>query len=518
MTKYVVSLLLVLSVFATSAQDRALTVRDVVTLVLEKDTTVLKSEATLKASLNDYRSLSADKYPQLNLSTSYGVDYTSKMQDSSGGQYENYTTHSVTLGFSLDQLVSTYGTLSVGISDEMTTRLGRDKPPPSIVYWMPPSPPVYAEGEWEDTDAYYAHAPGFSLSFSQPVLFNGKFIDMDLYRASFRKGQIGYQSAAQANLISRNQAIFDAVSLLFDIVILRNEIVKIEQATALKKRGLENLQRNFEQGLVAETEVWEMKVEIGKEREYLLTNVYSLREKEGDLRLTLGLAEDQEIKPAEDLFIPMVRLDEIKSPSELFRDSPTIRQYELSAEEARLNTVIEGANEASELTLSLTLAPRYPYDRPESTFQQSITDFFDEMAGVDIGFTTELKIPLYNGSKWKHKVAADKSIEASRREELAYQKNDLLLSLRMLLLMQQNLKEKIVLLEDNIKLKKKQAEVERALLEVGQTTELDVITLEIEYFEKQNELKKAKMDLYLTLLETLSLMGGNLEEVILQER
>ena len=306
------------------------------------------------------------------------------------------------------------------------------------------------------------------------------------------------------------------MSLLFDIVNLRNEIVKIEQAAALKTRGLENLQRYFEQGLVAETEVWEMRVEIGNEREYLLTNVYSLRGKEGNLRLTLGLTEDQEIKIADDLFMPQVRLDKVKSPNELFRDSPSIRQYELSSEEVRLNSIIDGANDASTLTLSLDLAPRYPYSRSQSTFGDAITDYIDPMAGFDLGFKTELKIPLYNGSKWRHKVTADKATEVSRREELAHQKKDLLLSLHMLLLMQQNLKEKIPLLEDNIKLKKKQAEVERELLKVGQTTELDVIKLEIEYFEKQNELTKAKMDLYLTILNTLSLMGVSLEEVILR--
>ena len=61
-----------------------------------------------------------------------------------------------------------------------------------------------------------------------------------------------------------------------------------------------------------------------------------------------------------------------------------------------------------------------------------ITDFIGPNAGFDLGFTTELKIPLYNGSKWRHKVTADKATEVSRREELAHQKKDLLLSLHML--------------------------------------------------------------------------------------
>ncbi len=500
MTKIIASFLFFVIIFTVAAQQKALTVTDVVDLVLQKETSVLQSEETLTASLNDYRSLLANKYPQLNLASSYGLDYTSKRQDLYYlGDFERYKLHSVSLGFTLDQLVPTYGTLSFGVSYELTSRLG------SV--------------DSEELDPFYSHNPALSLSFSQPVLLNGKFIDMGLYRASFRKGQIGYQSAAQGSRISKNQAISSALTSMFDIVSLQNEIVKIKKAIALKEMGLENLQHKFEQGLVAETEVWEMRVEIGNEKELLLANVYSLREKEGDLRLSLGLLEDQEINIAEELFVPQLRLDNIKSPDEIFRDNPTIRQYELSAEEASLDSVIDGANDASIWTLSIALAPRYPYARlfdADSTFGEAITDYFDPKAGFDLGFMTELKIPLYNGSKWRHKVKADKATEASRREELAHRRRDLLLSLRMLLLMQENLKEKIPLLEDNIRLRKKQAEVERELLKIGQTTELDVIKLEIEYLEKQNDLTKAKMDLYLTVLETLSLMGANLEEVILE--
>ncbi len=81
MIKYFTSILFFLILFTVTAQDRALTITDVVSLVLNQGTSVLKSEATLKASLNDYRSLLADKYPQKNLSTSDGLDYTSKRQD-----------------------------------------------------------------------------------------------------------------------------------------------------------------------------------------------------------------------------------------------------------------------------------------------------------------------------------------------------------------------------------------------------------------------------------------------------
>ncbi|HUV07632.1 MAG TPA: TolC family protein, partial [Spirochaetia bacterium] len=218
--------------------------------------------------------------------------------------------------------------------------------------------------------------------------------------------------------------------------------------------------------------------------------------------------------PDENLLQPELRFEEPGSPQELYRNNPAIRQTELAAEDARLNRIIDGANDASTLTLSFTVSPRYPYSRPGSKFLESFTDFADEMAGYDLGIKSELKVPLYNGAKWKHRVAADRATELSLQQEAAYQKSNLLQALRMLLLRRENLQERILLLEDNIKLKKKQAEVGRALVEVGQIAELDVIEIEIEYFVKENELEKAKMDLYLTTLDILSLMGRDLGEVI----
>jgi outer membrane protein TolC len=86
----------------------------------------------------------------------------------------------------------------------------------------------------------------------------------------------------------------------------------------------------------------------------------------------------------------------------------------------------------------------------------------------------------------------------------------------MLLRMDQTLQERIKLLEDNLLLKKKQAEVGRALATAGQEEEIDVVKVEVEYLEKQNDLATTKRDLYLTRLNLLSLMGEDLEKAIVK--
>ena len=316
MKKIALCFLLISAMIPVAAQDELLSIKQVVSLALKNDTTVIKSAQTLNSSLNEYKSLQAGKYPQLNFSTSYGVDYTSKKQEpgfTPADEYEKYTLHSVTLGFSLDQLVPTYGTLSAGISNTMTVQKGRSD---TEEWWFPPfSGPQ--DTTILATDPFFSQAPGFSLAFSQPVFFNGKIMDMELYGATFRKGEIGYQSAAEGNRISKNRAVYGAVSLLFDLVSLQNEIKKIEEAMELKKRAIDNLQGKFEKGLVAETQVWEMKVELGKEKEYLLANIYAIREKQGQLKLALGIAQDKSIMPDENLLQPELRFEEPGSPQEL---------------------------------------------------------------------------------------------------------------------------------------------------------------------------------------------------------
>jgi len=485
------------------AQDQQLTLEQVASLAIENDASVLKSAETLEASINEYRSLQADKHPRLSLDTAYGVDYSSKKQDDFG-EYEKLTLHSVTLGFSVEQLVPTYGTLSAGISDTMTVRKGIA----DLTY--------DAAGPIE-TDPLFSQSPSFSLSYRQPMFFNGKIIDMALYRAVFRKGEIDYRRAAEQSRLTKNRAVYDAVSLLFDLVGLQNEKDMIEQAIELKKRGVENLQRNLEQGLVAENKVWEMRVELGKERENLLRNLYAVRDKQGRLALALGISGDATIVPARELLQPELGFEVPESPPELYRNNPGIRRTELAVEDARLNRIIDGSNGASTLTFSFSISPRYPYARQlelEAGFSESFTDFGDELAGIDLNIKTELKVPLYTGSKWRHKAAADKAVESSLQHEAAYQKSDLLRTLRMLLLRRENLAERILLLDDNMKLKKMEAEVGRALVEVGEIAELDVIEMEIEHLQKRNELERAKMDRYLTTLDILSILGQDLGEVL----
>jgi outer membrane protein TolC len=477
------------------AQDQSLSIARVASLVLGNDVAIRKSRETLKAAASNYKNLLANKKPQIGLSTGYSLDYTNMLVDEYGHEYKDFSTNSAFLGFSLEKLLWTHGTLSVNLGDQVSRAKG-------LI-------------DSNSFGPFISQAPALSVSLEQLVLFNGKFIDDDLYKAIFRQGEIGYLRAAEENRITRNEALYGAIDLLFDVVKLRNDIIKINKAMELKQRGVENLQRNLTAGLVAETEVWEMRVELGKERENLLAYEYALKQKEGDLKMVLGIDGEEELNIDKVVLEPELEAAMEEGPEKIFLKNPTIRSYELSLENARLKKTINGANYASILNFSFDLSPHYSNVRTESSWRDSFADFWDEDSGWGVSLSAELNVPLYNGSKAKHQTAADEASEASLLEELAYQKEDMLLKRRMLILVQNNLQEKIELLQDNLLLKEKQAEVERELWKIGQEPELDVIEVEIEYFEKQNDLAAATMDLYLTRLNLLSLMGEDLEKVIL---
>jgi outer membrane protein TolC len=223
------------------AQDQSLSIARVASLVLGNDVAIRKSRETLKAAASNYKNLLANKKPQIGLSTGYSLDYTNMLVDEYGHEYKDFSTNSAFLGFSLEKLLWTHGTLSVNLGDQVSRAKG-------LI-------------DSNSFGPFISQAPALSVSLEQLVLFNGKFIDDDLYKAIFRQGEIGYLRAAEENRITRNEALYGAIDLLFDVVKLRNDIIKINKAMELKQRGVENLQRNLTAGLVAETEVWEMRVE-----------------------------------------------------------------------------------------------------------------------------------------------------------------------------------------------------------------------------------------------------------------
>lgn len=498
---------LFLTGFDCMAQDQPLSIDKVTSLVLSNDTSVLKALEILRSASSKYNLLLANGKPQLALSTGYSHSYSNYLVNSSGYELSDFSVDTVSMGLSVKQLLGTYGTLSLNVSDQLYSYNG------NVAYYYDPFFVPFAYGP------FFGQSPVVSLALDQLLFFNNKLLETDLFKSVFRQGEISSLEAAEQNRIAQNEAIYETIKLLFEVVKFRNDLSAITKAVELKQTGVENLERSLKAGLVAELDVWEMRVEEGREKENLLSCEYTLKQKEGDLKAILGLDSQQALTIGQlDLDSSLSAPAQDQPAESAFSQNPAVRISEMELENARLKRIIDGASYASSLNLTVDFTPHYselrPYLTSKANIWDSFTDFWDADSGWTASMSVSLNVPLYNGSKAKHQAVADDASEAALREEVTQQKRELLLKIQMTLQMEQNLQERIARMTDNILLKKKQAEVTRGLVKVGQKAELEVIKVEIDSMQMENELAAANMDLYLTRLYLRALMGEDLEKAI----
>ncbi len=477
-----------------------LVLRNIVSIVLEHNPQVSNTKGALNYNYHLYRSVNADKKPQIGFSTNYGINYTTKRQYLSV-TYEDETTQSLYTDLYLKQLLPSFSNLVFGINN-------------TISRW--------AVGETNTTFEFprYSQAPSIYISLDQPVFVNGKFIDGRIYSANFRRSEIAYLSAAQNHRYTRNSAIYNTLGLAFEVINLRNIISSQEKAIEIREQSIERLNRNLAKGLIPETEIWEMRIELGKNKEVLLQTKHYLYNTENTLRQALGFEQEQELIIVENIADTLIGENLDLEADDILNNNPNIKMKELNYEESKLTKIMNGLNSASAWKTSLSFSPRYAYERSIDSSAKSLISSFEDFtagkAGLDFTFTIGLDISSHTGKKWQEIEEADRENEKMTAEILFLEKKNLLMTFKSFLQRKENLKSSIALLEDNIKLKEKQVSIEKKLLDLGEASEIDVVEMEIEYLDKVNELKKAKMDLFLNQLDILCLTRKDLGELILK--
>jgi len=185
----------------------------------------------------------------------------------------------------------------------------------------------------------------------------------------------------------------------------------------------------------------------------------------------------------------------------------------------RIATILNGFAQAGSLTSRLSIAPRYPYSRTESwdkDFDTSFSAFLDPLAGIDVSFSIHLDVPFLGPRKDRPRQSADLVNEKMGEEALSVERQRLAMQLESLSIRQDNLQETVRLLTDNLRLLERQKDIDLRLLGIGELSELDLVEIEVEYLKKENELKKAHMNIFLVALERLSLLGRDLERELQQ--
>jgi multidrug efflux system outer membrane protein len=349
---------------------------------------------------------------------------------------------------------------------------------------------------------------------TQPILFNGKLIDLQLFPATLRKAQLDELKAREDNRDLVNKSLTAAVQSLFNVLYLRKTIDNAGRSLDVSGKRLDQAKRNLELGLVSELDLWDTQISVAQQKEGLLDLRYSLAQAERQLAQSLGREDLGGIEL--DDRIPSVDLD--LSPAELVKRAqtrhPVVQQNALSLEGSKLDKTIAGQQEATTVTLSFSAQPKYPYTRVDTTFGGSFTDLTSADASLDWVFGVGVSIPVYRGGKKRYDAIAADALQSIAGENLLLARQQVVGDVQSLLLSRENLKSKASLLEDNANLLSRRVEIEQGLLAAGKSTDLDVAGKEVDLATKRVELWKARADLLVATLSLYRQAGEELQRVI----
>lgn len=475
----------------------ALDVSMVVRKVLQEDPAVRIAGEAVDIAYGAFNRARADILPQLSLTSDYSLLYKPELHTPNPlpppaeVATENYGSHTLSAGLSYFQVLPTSGSLSVLLSHDLDA--------------------ITAKGE----DGEYSQSPLLTVSVDQPVFFNGKLIDMALLPNSIRRERIGYLKAEEGDRDTRNSAVSLALDLFFNVVLLRKRIELAEKVLVLRQDSMGRVEKNLELGLASETDVWAARILVGKQREILLDMRISLLQSEVVLKQSLGMSADAELEPVTE--VPELA---IASGEDLLQSAlagnPGLREKRLSLEQEDLGIDASGIGYAPSFRASLSLFPSYPVVRTDTTLAGSVSDYFEEGAGLNYRLSLGLSVPLYNGSKAAHEREMSLAARRLAAQELAMQESRVIRELEFLLLGVSNLEEKIVLLRDNVELLRRRAEIEERLLALGKATDTDVSSAEIDLASKEIDLWNAESELFRNVLNIHVLLGEDVATILLE--
>jgi len=477
----------------------SLDVPSVVRQVLENDPTVRIASEGVGIAYNAFNRAKADSLPQLSWVTDYSLLYKPELWSlnplpppESVLQAERYGSHALSTALSYTQVLPTSGSLAVVLSHEVDVTTAKEE------------------------DAEYSQTPTLSVSLDQPVFYNGMFIDTSLLPAGIRREKIGYLKAEEQNRRSRNTAVLQTLDLYLGSLLLRKQIDVAERILTLRQDSLKAVENNYELGLAPETDVWEARIQLGKQREVLLEMRFNLRQSDGLLKASLGLEPGVELELEDSVPELSSTAGRDQLLAQALSANPLLREKVLALEQEKLGLTLSGVNYAPMFTASLSLFPSYPAAREDNSLAGSVSDYFEEGAGMNYRLSVGLSVPVYNGSKAAYEREVSLASQRLALQEIELQRAAVERELESLLLSGSNLREKTALLADNVSLLARRAEIEKSLLELGRSTEAAVSSAQVELASKQIDLWQAEIELFRNALDIRSLAGDDIAAILLE--
>ena len=479
---------------SAAAQSTTLDMEEVLRLVLERNAGVQIADALERQAEALHRQSLADTKPRIDLQMDPLYGYSTGVL--TGLEYvppkpaDNKT--DVSLGLSLSQALPTAGIASLSLANTM-----------SLTSYPDPDPTTISQN------------PSATFMLSQPVWVNKKLVDLRQLSAARRVSEINWRKATDGSLEARNGNIYAAFGLYTQVIGLRRNIAYLEKSLELADQNLRQVRINLDAGRASETDLLQLEILIGLQREALLENRYSLLQVEQGLANALGL----EIGLSSYEFIytfqaPALPPDTAELVVEARTNNPAVRQDRLSVEQAEAQSILSGRTDAPNLSLALTLLPQYEGATTPTELGESFSSFFSEGTQLDWSLSIGLEVPLYNGGKAAYREQVNSASERIARETLGASLRDVENTYEALILRQSIIQDRIELLEKNIELKTRSAADEQRKLDVGLGTPLRVESARLELLQVENELWQAQADLFLNSLDLLNLSGRSLQEAL----
>jgi outer membrane protein TolC len=497
-----------------AAAQETLSLGDVPSLVLGHDTSAALSAQTTLFALHTWKGTIARALPQLDFGATWSLAYTPSIQLAAAnpsppplsGTATNTDqgTHLLDTKLTVSQLLPTAGSLLLTLDNMMTVSTigGRE-----------------LLGTTTNPDPRYSQSPSVALSIVQPLFFNGKVLDLDVFPATMRKAELGYLEQGSADLSQRNAVLGQAAQLFYTIVQLRRNIAQADATIEVARGTLAQMQQSYSLGSVAEADLLDVRIGLSRQQQARLELASTLARSERALAHSLGV--DSLAGTGLDDTVPALAFNADRDAvvQRALAGHPLLKQKALSAEEKRVDKVISGQQFASTLTLSFSWSPRYPYDAANvpwssTSLADSFTNLFADGSGSSYQFAAGLTLHLYDGGNGRESAAATAALGAVAEQGLLAQRQAVIDQVELDLAQKASLEEKIALLQDAADLGARRLATERSLLALGKSTDLDVASKAADARARADDLWRARADLYLTVLDLHALAGDDLSAII----
>lgn len=366
----------------------------------------------------------------------------------------------------------------------------------------------------DEADPVVEQSARASLAFVQPVFVNGQFMDTRLFAYAERDARLGLQDAELAFGIRENETVFAVLEAYASVLLSRASVELAEMSLAHAREALRIAELRFEQGAIRFDELLAAEILRDEQNDDVFNAERSLELAVSRLVVLTGLSEDVILDRTRSNALPQLRsMVETPAPG---RDpaSLELERQQAERERVRIAGVLAGASDGGQLSVTVSVIPRYVDARTDNDIASSFRDLYGSSRRPDIQAGITLSVPVLDGGaaairreqRQLQELAASRAVERTRDEQLQRSialYGELDASLR-----------REARGEEQLRVSERRLARTQALISAGDATETDLRLVRLDLQRRQSELVRAQADVLIVSLQLAALRGERLLRVL----